>query len=101
LAALLLSAQPLLACPFCAAVKPTFSQRRASATSVVLAEVAATDSDGISLRVHQVLQGELSESDINTFHVRGRFNLHVGDLVLALNAGNHEQPQWELQRVDE
>ncbi len=88
------------ACPFCAAVTPTFAERRAEAEVLLLAEVETAG----RLLVRQTLQGrELwgSQEDVETTAA----GLQPGDLALLLGKRKPDVAppawSWEIVPVDE
>lgn len=95
------------ACPFCTALKPTWSQRRDEARAVVLAEVTAHTGQSAVLRVHQALKGKDLLAGKETLSVQLDVAAKPGSLVLLAGAGPDDQApdalklKWDAIPVDE
>ncbi|MDA7978567.1 MAG: hypothetical protein MPJ50_07330 [Pirellulales bacterium] len=99
LAALLLFATDItvMACPFCDAVRPTWSQLREPAQIVALAEVTVTDAQRATLRLVEVAHGHKVPGKVQ---ISPSAKVSPGDLILlfgqttASSGAEAEQIQW-------
>lgn len=99
----LLAAEIARGCPFCTALEPTLSQRRASAAVTLLAEVQSASAGGpAQLKVHQVLGGEESLAAGQQFSAPLDLAVQPGSLVVLFGNGSKDaQREWHAVAVDE
>jgi len=88
------------ACPFCKAVLPTFAERRAEASAMVLAEAR----DGRTFQIVQVLAGRDKLGDSPAVEVAADDappEVALGGLALLLGTRGKDRWSWEVIPVDE
>ncbi len=86
----LVSSRPAPACPFCKALKPTLSQRRAEADVVALAEVVAPGEDASHVKLHRVHQGASQVAAGQNLSVPLHRAVRPGELLLLFGTSNDE-----------
>ncbi|MGD9720076.1 MAG: hypothetical protein AB7O59_02540 [Pirellulales bacterium] len=103
--ALAFAAQPLAACPFCTALKPSLSQLRDRADVVALAEIISTSDKSSDVRLHKVLKGREQLPAKSTLDCELDVAVRPGGLVLLFGeAGGEPQSDrlaWHAVAVDE
>jgi len=103
LASSLLSVEIARGCPFCTALEPTLSQRRAGATVTLLTEVETASAGGpAQLKVHQVLSGDQSLAHEGRLSAPLHLTVQPGQLVVMFGSGTAEgEREWHALAVDE
>ncbi len=92
------------ACPFCTALEPTWSQRRAAAAVTLLAEVESIAAGSpATLNVHQVLAGETSGVPRPSFSAPLDLAARPGQLLVLFgnDSPDDAQREWHAVAVDE
>ncbi len=95
--------RPARGCPFCTALEPTLTQRRASAAVTLLAEVETASAGGpAQLRVHQVLSGDESTAAQSQLSAPLDLSVQPGTLVVLFgNDAADGDREWHAVAVDE
>jgi hypothetical protein len=88
-----------LACPFCAAVKPTLSQQRETATVVALGEVTLVQEKDRTFRVHHVAVGKSQLESGGLFHLTSDQDLKPGSFALLLAEENTQKEQLDWSAI--
>ncbi len=97
----------VLACPFCTAVKPSLSQRRADADIALLAEARSASGDQVDFNVQKLLSGSelLADRSHVTLPRRGTLGsseVKQGQLAVVLATRDSSQALgWEIVPLDE
>jgi hypothetical protein len=99
------AASTAFACPFCTALKPTWSQRREAARVVVLAELTDLSGQNATLRLHQSFKGKEILAGQNSLTVQLDSTAKRRSLILLLGDGTEGQApdelKWSAVPVDE
>lgn len=101
---LVLSGVPVLACPFCTALKPTLCERRETAAVAVLAEFVADAGKARTFRVHRSLSDK-PWTGAETIAVAVDWQGKPGGLAVLFGEGDAdaalEKLEWSAVRVNE
>lgn len=95
--------RPARGCPFCTALEPTLSQRRAGAAVTLLAEVETASAGGpAQLKVHQVLSGDESIAAQSQLSAPLDLAVQPGVLVVLFGTDSADgDREWHAVAVDE
>ncbi len=98
-----LSVEMARGCPFCTALEPTLSQRRASSAVTLLAEVETASAGGSArLKVHQVLSGDETLLAQSQFSAPLDLAVQSGTLVVLFGSDAADgEREWHAVAVDE
>jgi len=107
-AVILSCAAPAAACPFCTAVQPSLSERRADAAVALVAEAVRSDDDRRHFTVQKILAGADALADpkqlaLGTSDITDGASIKPGQLALALatRRGAAAKLSWEIVPLDE